>query len=576
MKVYKWDVHLALQLPYDPIHIEMARSLPKRRYEKAHGHWVFPAVLEVMDHVKSLFNQAPWSDEAQAIYDQKAAEAAHRTIVAEGRFDASDQLVGVPMRLPPYEHQRHALVLGRDQAVFAYLMEQGTGKSKVLLDDAAHNYRAGLIDSLLILCPNSVKTNWVNIDGEDEITKHLAPDIPHIKAAWFASMRQNNLKAWNNIQGAIKYNEKALKILAVNIEGVASPRAFKEADQFVKQTRCMIAVDESTRIKKHTTKRAKAAKNLRQHCGRARIMSGTPLIKSPLDAYSQFDFLDPNIINIPTYTEFQSRYAVMGGEHGRQVFRYVNVDDLSKKIAGCSYRVTKDQCLDLPEKVYSKRIVELTPEQRKHYDDMRTELITWLDAQHHVAATTVLAQMARLQQITAGYLPLIDAETGEKYGEKRIACPKIDEAMDIIAECSNKVIVWCRYKFEVREMVDALSAAGIGHVKFDGDTSEADRITARTGFNQDDFIRVFVGQIRTGGIGLTLNAASTVIYLSNTFGTEDRVQSEDRCHRIGQTRSVQYIDLVAPKTIDERVIQVLRANKRLSDEIMRDGYKAWI
>jgi len=580
MKVVVVGEDLGLSVKFDPITVDKIKQMPQRKWDAKLRLWKFKPIEANLNFVKSVFPEALWDDDADKINLEVIKQQLYREQVAKGLVDASDDLKDVPMRLKPYDHQRKALVLGRDQKVFAYLMDQGTGKSKVLCDDAAHNFRKGLIDSLIIICPNSVKTNWVNMDPnpleKDEIDKHMAPDIPYVKAAWFSNMNKSQQKEWDKFWETIP-DRHTLKIVSVNVESMHVQRVFETIKKFCQNTRALIAVDESTRIKNRNAGRTKNSKKLRQLCPMARIMSGTPLIKSPLDAYSQFDFLDPNILGYPTYASFQAHFAVTGGFQGKQVLYFKNLDELSNKVAGVSFRIMKDQCLDLPPKVYSKRSIEMTAKQRSHYEDMKHEMVTWLDKEHVVDAPVILTQLLRLQQITAGYLPIVDSETMEQTGIERICdSPKVEEAMDIIDECQGKVIVWCRFKFEIQEMHEALTKAGIGHVLFYGEVNESDRIKARSSFQTDEKTRVFVGQIRTGGIGLTLTAANTVIYMSNTFSTEDRVQSEDRAHRIGQTHSVEYIDLICNSTIDTKVLSVLRSNKKISDEVMRDGLRAWL
>jgi SNF2 family DNA or RNA helicase len=463
--------------------------------------------------------------------------------------------------------------------VFAYLMDQGTGKTKVLLDDAAHNFREGRIDAVMIVSPNSVKTNWVNTEtDDDEVNKHMAPDIPYVAAAHFANPNGEQKKDFEFFWKHMPRRDYML-VLSLNVEGIWTAKSLALAKEFMRRRKVMLIVDESTRIGNHTSQRTKAMFILRKLAPLARIASGTPVIKSPLKAYAQFGFLDPNILGVPTYTEFRARYAVMNPNLPNVPVRFVNTEELGEKIAGVSYRILKEACLDLPPKVYQKRMIQMAGEQAKWYKKMRDDCVVWLSQQHNVQATTVLTQLLRFQQITAGYLPLIDPDTMEQTGIKKIgegSPPKVEEAISIIEETDGKVIIWCRFKFEIEEMRDACKKAGLEAVTFYGETSESDRLQHRARFQDDPSLRVFIGQVRTGGIGLTLHAASTVIYLSNTFSTEDRVQSEDRAHRIGQTKSVNYYDLVCPNTVDARVLQVLRDNKRVSDQVMRDGIQSWI
>lgn len=599
MRVVVHEEHLALDIPSGHFYHEIAKALDKRRWLPARRMWVFPRIKSLLDFVRQNMPQLRWEQEAEIIWQRMCQEEEDRKRVAQGLVDVGDQLDGVPFVFPPYEHQRKALVLGRNRRVFAYLMDQGTGKTKVIIDDSAHNWREGRIDAVLILAPNSVKTNWCNgYDGDDpdieidEVRKHMAPDIPYMRAAYFANPTKEQKAKYDELIRNIP-NKHKLLILSMNVEGLHALKAKQVADLFTRRRRCMIVVDESTRIGNHNSQRTKIAMEIRKQCQLARIASGTPVIKSPLKAYSQFNFLDPSIINIATYTEFAARHAIMrkverdSGRSAEFSVRYINLDELANKIAGVSFRVLKEQCLDLPEKTYTKRNIYMTKPMEVAYREMRENSIIYLNSLEKVEATTVLTQMLRLQQITAGYLPVIDPDTNQQIGIHPLcndSPPKISEAISMIEELEGKVIVWCKFKFEIAEMKRACDAAGISAVTFFGETSESDRMEARSRFKNDPTLRVFIGQVRTGGIGLTLlgdsssaeTACSNAIYLSNTFSTEDRVQSEDRNHRIGQKFPCTYYDLVTPDTVDVKILNVLRSNKMLSDEVMRDGFRKWI
>jgi hypothetical protein len=539
-----------------------------------------------MEYVRRNMPHLAWDEYAEKAWQRANEKEEDRRKVSNGEVDLNVDLSSVPFKYPPFEHQRKALILGRDREVFAYLMDQGTGKTKVILDDASHNFRNGTIDALVIIAPNSVKTNWCNgYDGDndaefDEVRKHMPPDIRYSRGAFFANPSALQKDYWLRFHKTMA-DRSRLFILSISVEGLHSPKSIAILQEVMRRRKVMLVVDESTRIGNRAAKRTKVATDIRRKAVLARIASGTPVIKSPLKAFSQFGFLDPDILGIATFTEFSARYAVtvQTNDRVRIPVRYQNLKELGDKIAGVSFRVLKEQCLDLPPKTYVKRNIYLTKAMEVAYREMQRQSIIYLDSLHRVEATTILTQMLRLQQITAGYLPIIDPLTNEQTGIHKIEDgfpPKIEEAIDMIEEVDGKVIVWCKFKFEIREMHEALKKAGIEHVLFYGDTPEDERIKNRMAFQNDPNIRVFVGQVRTGGIGLTLTAANTVIYLSNTFSTEDRVQSEDRAHRIGQNWPVTYFDLVSPRTIDEKIIVTLRTNKRLSDEVMRDGYKAWI
>lgn len=597
MRVELDGENFSVKIPSMHFYNEIFKSAPKRRYVKSQETWVFPRLLSVIEFIKKHMPHIQWDGEPERFYQSVKGESEYRGKLARGEieFDVS-KLEGTPFKLEPYNHQKIALLMGRDKHAFGYFMDQGTGKTKVILDDTAHNWRLGRINCLIIVAPNSVKTNWVNNDASpennpddwDEVIKHLAPDVKYFKFAYSANQDAKYKIAESKFFEKLALRKSELAIFATNVEGLHSKKSQDIMNKITMSRKYMIAVDESTRIGNRSANRTKLCIKYRKKAQMARIASGTPVIKSPLKAYSQLNFLDENILNEPSYTAFSARYSVRKsnlnpGDRGNAfdpVMYYVNTDELSEKIAGCSYRVKKEDCLDLPDKIYLKRHLQMTPNQMAAYKQMREDSMVFLrNRQGVLTAPTVLAQLVRLQQITAGYLPIIDQTTGEQTGIQKIDdgySGKVQEAIDLISDSDEKCIIWCKYRFEIEEMCNALSDEKIKYVQLHGGIGEKERIVSRQSFQNDPSVKVFVGQVRTGGIGITLHAASMVIYLSNTFSTEDRVQSEDRAHRIGQTRNVTYYDLIYKNTIDVRILNVLRDNKKLSEEIMKDGYSSWI
>ena len=579
---------LAISFKYDPILVEKVKNLPQRRWDKQRRCWVFLPSQENIEFVKKWFPQAYWSPDCDTFREAAANRAQQRKSVSEkkqtGAIDTS-VLDNVPFRMPPLKHQKVALILGRDMEAFAYLMDQGTGKTKVIIDDAAHNFRSGKIDGLIVIAPNSVKQNWCDPEGGvDEISKHMPPDIEYNAGCWVANGTKSNKEAFTRFLK--NCNTGKLDIFVVNVEGIAFDKCYDHIERFAQNHKNMLVIDESTKIKHRTARRTKTAMKLRKYSVLRRIATGTPIIKSPLNAFSQFGFLDPEILGYNNYKTFEGHFAYKGGYLGYEILGYKNIEELQDKIDSCSYRVLKDDCLDLPPKLYQRRSVPLNAKQNDAYTQMANEAIIAYDhavvngiaVPKFIEAQIVLTKYLRLQQITSGFLPVLD-EANQSIGYTPLAetPPKIEEAINIIDECQNKVIVWCKFIPEVEMMCKALKKEKISYVQFHGAISEADRVIARNAFQSDgESPKVFVGQIQTGGIGITLNKARTVIYLSNTFNTEDRVQSEDRAHRIGTEGSVTYIDLVAPGTVDGKIIACLRENKKLSDQILKDGIRAWI
>lgn len=590
--------NLAMVFTYDQITVEKIKSMPQRRWVKSRNQWEFKPTLVNIQYAQKWFPSAEWGEDTKVFVDQAFERRDKREAAAKmkeaGDFDFS-LLDHVPFKMQPLEHQKKALLLGRDMPYFAYLMDQGTGKTKVLIDDAAHNWRQGNIDSLIVLAPNSVKSNWVDPEDNfsitndtndlDEIRKHMAPDIEFNAGCWESSPNKRARGIYEKFRKQIDDMNK-LQILIVNIEALHVKRVYEECLKLIYKRKCMIVSDESTRIKNRAAKRTKNALKLRNFCTHSRIMSGTPLIKSPLDAFSQFKFLDPDVLGYDNYYSFRNRYAQMGGFNNFQILYYYNLDELSEAINKVSYRVLKSDCLDLPPKVYTKRRVSLTRAQAAMYTDMRDLSIIELKKygqEGRVNAAIVLTKLLRLQQITGGYLPEID-EAGETVGVVEIMPPKdnpkFKEVLTLIEESGDqKVIVWCRFRAEIAGLVSLLKQKNFEVLEFHGGITPVIRRNNRKAFYSNPKYKVMVGNQDAGGIGIDdFKIASLSIYLSNSFSTEGRVQSEDRTHRIGSEMHdmISYYDIIGEHTIDEKVISSLSGDMEISAKIMRDGWEGWV
>jgi len=320
-------------------------------------------------------------------------------------------------------------------------------------------------------------------------------------------------------------------------------------------------VDESSRIKRPGAQRTKVITKLSNLCKYRRIMTGTPVTKGPEDIYSQFKFLDPQILGYDSFYSFKARYCIMGGFENKQIVAYQNVDELTKNIEGHSFRVLKKDCLDLPDKIYQRYPVELSEKQRKLYDQMRKTYIAELEGEQ-IDAPATITRLLRLQQIVCGWFP---TETEVKPIEDKN--PRLNALLEILSDIDSKVIIWARFKADLKAIEHALGSLAVA---YHGEVSNDARADAVERFQNDPKIRYFVGQPQSGGIGLTLTAADYAVYYSNSFDLETRLQSEDRCHRIGTKNNVTYIDLEAPKTVDTKIIKALRSKKNLADVITKD------
>jgi len=468
----------------------------------------------------------------------------------------------------PYEHQRIALERSYDKINYGYFMEMGCGKSKVLIDNMAWLYENKKIDTAIIVAPKGVYRNW----QISEIPAHLRDDIKHEVYVWNPNPNKGQKE---HLLSGIEECGK-LRILLVNVEGFATPKVRAFVEKFVRGSTFLLAVDESTTIKNPKAKRTKALVALGKAASFRRILTGSPVTKSPMDLYAQCGFMDKVLLGFESFYSFQGRYAItrtqrMGGHSFQQVVGYRNLDELSTKLDKFSYRVTKEDALDLPEKIYTVRHVSLTDEQIKHYMSLKNAAIALLEDGGLVSAPAAMTQLLRLQQVLCGHIMTDDKELVE------FKSRRVDAVLETVEEMSGKVIIWSRFRYDIRNIEAALKKAygSDSTVNYFGDTSDEDRQKAIQSFQFGD-ARFFVANPQTAGYGLTLTAATNVIYYANDFNLETRVQSEDRCHRIGQKNTVTYVDLVSKGTVDEHIVKSLRAKIDLSAKTLGEEARQWL
>jgi SNF2 family DNA or RNA helicase len=476
----------------------------------------------------------------------------------------------------PYAHQHTAFMRSRDEEYFALLADMGTGKTKILLDTAAWLYSRGQIGLALVVAPKGVHRNWVL----REVPAHL-PDWTAYRAAYYdADLKKPEREHFEHV--AFDPNHAGLRVIAINIDAFSTSQRWWErgAGKIVRTLLnsfpTLLMIDEASRIKTPGATCTKRLRTLSKLAPYRRIATGTIVAKSPMDVYAPFAFLSPEALGFSNFLSFKNRYGEWEQERNWQTGRnyavlrgFRRLDELQSKVAAHSYRILKSECLDLPEKVYVRRAVELTEEQRTVYRRLQDEYI--LDLDNEISVPQALARMVHLQQIIGGHAP--DKETPDAppipLYTKPEHLPRIKAVREIIEEAGEqKVIVWARFVAEIEALAQALKDLDV--VTYYGATSAEDRDAAVDRF-QEGSARVFIGQQRTGGLGLTLTAASVVVYYSNDFSLETRLQSEDRAHRIGQTNRVTYVDLESPRTLDGRLIEVLREKKDLADKVTGDA-----
>ena len=481
------------------------------------------------------------------------------------------------MLTDPMKHQRVAVGLMENREHYGLFMEQGTGKTWCLLADAEQLYEAGKIEALLVVAPNGVHTNWIR----REIPQHMS--TPNLARAWKSGAGKRYTQWMQEVMQGSK--KKRLRIFTINIDALITKKGFAFALEFISTYKTMMVVDESTRIKNPTAGRTKAVMRLRPHASFVRIATGTPVTNAPVDVFSQMEFLKSGLLGTTSYRAFFAEYAeLMRPDHpmmqrmiernprvaraqvvardkeGRPKWR--NLSKLQRLLEPHTYRVKKEDCLDLPPKIYKTHYFELSPGQKKAYELMKKE--RRMELKEEVVPVQALSAGMKLQQITSGFV-LYEGET-HYVADKNM---RLKALMDLIEDIDGQFIVWARFREEIRAIAQLFHSNKITMAVYYGGVSATDREEAIDNF-QGGKIRAFIGQQQAAGMGLTLTAAQTAIYYSNDFNLEHRLQSEDRCHRKGTKGNVVYIDLVAEDSIDEVITTALQRKSDMAAAIVGD------
>lgn len=476
-----------------------------------------------------------------------------------------------PFKLLPYQHQLYTWERSRDLVEFGLFMDMGTGKSKVLIDTAAWLYDQGKIKGVVVVAPKGVYRTWV----ADEIPKHVPDHIPYEICYWSSYITKEILVKRNKF---MKQND-SLKFWVVNIEALRSTNAFTLTKEFLQGRPCLMAVDESTTIKHQKAKQTENVIALGRYAKYRRILSGAPVTRVPMDLYSQCWFLNKNLLGFRSEYAFRNRYAILqlmqlGNRSFYKVTGFQRLDELTNKLKTFSYHITKDECLDLPEKIYMYREVELTVEQDKFYKQMKNLALVQLENLSVITAQVVMTKIQKLHEIVCGFIR--DPVTGVV---TEIPCNRINAVLDIIEETESKIIIWSNNTYDIEKLEKVLKEKfgpeSVG--TYYGKTEVEERERVRTEFqNPNSPLRFFISNPATGKFGVTLTEAKLMIYYSNSYDLEFRIQSEDRAHRIGQVDNLTIIDLITKNTVDQHIIKLLRNKKQMSEIIMGDEIKQWL
>ena len=542
----------------------MVKSCPDRRWDKKHKVWVVPVTNPNIEHLKTTFRRDAFDGLAWGQIQTRKFEP-KPTIPFPAHYPWRD------CKYKPYDHQMAALNKAWNQDQFAFFHEMRCAKTSTSLHLCTALVMENIIDAMLVVAPTAIKHVWPR-ETNTHMPVHCQYDVRVVDPGNVNTSGQWMNKAEEGLQTF------RIPIMVVGVEALQSkPRkkyanppepvepgskTAKVAVAFAERFRCAVIIDESDTIKNWEAKRTEIAHLLGPMAARRYILTGTPVTQGMQDLYSQFAFLDPQIIGMKSYFSFRNRYCVMGGFEGKKIVGYTNVAELMKLIAPYADRVRTKDCFDLPPKVYEERWVEPTPAQKEATRMLKKQHATEHNGKKRTVATELERQL-RYQQIAGGHIAhkvdQSDAGTDKPtYQTEPLEGknPKVEELLRVVEKLPDDevIIVWARFRPEIAAIGAALDSVGeVMHLT--GNTPDSERKIIMRMFDprtrKDSDPRFLVAVQQVGGAGLELAAATTEIYFSNTFSMRDRVQSEARTQSSLQTQAVLCVDLRVNLPIDK-------------------------
>ena len=465
----------------------------------------------------------------------------------------------LPIKANPYQHQKiafnFALQKLEEQGCAALLMDMGLGKSLTSIAITGQLFNDKKIERVLVICPTSIIGVWL------EEFKKFADFDYCIEAIIGTTMskRKDKLK--------LLCHKIGLKVAIINYE--ATWRMEKELNIYKPD---IIICDESQKIKNPSASQSKTIHRLGVKAKYKIILTGTPVQNSPMDVFSQWKFLDPNIFGLSFYA-FRNHYAVMGGYYNHQILRYKNMDELTGKAHSVAYRITKEEALDLPEQIFLNRYCELEPTARKIYDTVVKESYAEL-MDGEITATNVLTKLMRLSQIAGGH---VKDDEGRMQVISKSKLNELKDIMeDVIIDNKKKLVIFARFIPEIESIKSLAREMEIRYSYITGKIKTEERSEMCSKFQNDNNIKLFIAQIQTAGLGITLTAADTAVFYSLDFNYANYSQAIARTHRIGQKNTCTYINLIATETVDEKILKALESKQDIAKNIVdnwRDYFK---
>ncbi len=531
----------------------IARQIAGREWNPRHKVWLYPLRAETLNELTVNFPGIEVSPKvSEAVLQVAMREQAVHSVKLAG-WDNAKPVEDMPVRSKPFNHQVQGYNIGLQLPNVGILMEQGCGKSLTAIAIMGRRYFRKEIKKAMIVAPASVAPTWAKEEfGELAVHANFPYEVLMLQGP--VNKRIKALSEW-------KPDSSRLQIVVINYEAV-----WRMEETIAKWRPDMIICDESQRIKTPSTRQSKSLHKLGKLAKYRLILTGTPVTQGPLDFFSQYKFLEPGIFG-NSYTAFKARYAVLGGPNRQIVVGYKSLPELVEKAHKIAFRVTKAEALDLPEYVDQIRFCQLESFARGFYASLARDSVAELESGEKVTAANILVKLLKLQEATGGFV--------KEDGVNCISRAKINllaEILGDVIEAGKKVVVFARFRAEIAAIMALLDERRVGYTSIYGDVPLNERGVRVNEFQQDPKCKVFVAQIQTAGLGITLTAADTAIFYSLDFSFANYDQCRARIHRIGQKNACTYIHLIAEETIDEKVMKVLKSKKSMADAVV-DNWK---
>jgi hypothetical protein len=499
----------------------------------------------------------------------------------------------------PYPHQSVEFRDHWKDRARGLLWDMGLGKSKEVIDQAGALIEAGEINAIVIVAPDGVHRNWIT----DEFPTHC-PDRLLGKMRMHCYQTEKAQTKWHQAACEALLAHEGVIVVAMSYDAVCTEPTYSTDKDSGKRTmiwrggkrflweilqnrKVLYIADEARRIKNPTADRTKVVTKSAKFAPYRRLLNGTPVPNGPFDIYSQMLFLDENFWKphgISTFGAFKNMFGIFqpasvrgpGGvlRQFNQLVAYKNLPLLQRILGTMCSRLLKEDVLDLPPKVFSRRTFELTAAQWEVYRALESDLMATLETGELVTAPLAITRLLRFQQITSGYVP-VDDPSGEPIHEIGKTNPRFDDLHECLEDIPGKAIVWCRFNRSVDHAMNVCELLKQKVVRYDGQVTPDQRAEAKELFQKGDAFRM-IAKTSTAGEGLTLHAASYAVYCENTFDLAERQQSQDRIHRIGQKHTCNYYDQVALGTVDEKIVKALIEKVDISNQITGDRIREWI